>query len=169
MNALVYQQAIDHFVSSARVYCSIIEQAPQLAPHQLAEQCALALADLYRHALRLPAVEPCDEAYSSPMLTVPIAAQSALAGLGMVPRDSEDDYGFDGLHSILLSDDLSDIYLELMRGITTYDEGTDCAGRDAVWEWKVSFDLHWREHLVHALYMLDRILREHILPGELGA
>jgi hypothetical protein len=40
--------------------------------------------------------------------------------------------------------------------------------RDAVWEWKFSFEVHWRKHLMHALYSLDRILREDLLSQEPG-
>lgn len=169
MNDLERQAAIDNFVSSAHAYCSIIERAPQVAPYQLAEQCAFALATLYSHTLRLPAVEPCDETHEAATVIISPTVQSALAGLGRLPHEDDDELVADALNNSLLADDLSDIYIELMRGLSIYNTGTRCAARDAIWEWKFSFEVHWREHLVHALYMLDHILREHVLPEEPGA
>lgn len=168
MNTPEQQQIIDSFVAGAREYCGIIERAAYLAQNQLAEQCAIALADLYSHALKLPEVEPCDVRYQSESVQIPFNSQHALASLALQPREHDPEHMADTLNNLLLTDDLSDIYIELKRGLRAYHSGDGCAMSDAVWEWKFSFETHWREHLVHALYVLDRALRENVLPEEPG-
>jgi hypothetical protein len=163
---LEHQTSIDHFVASARAYCALIERAAALTTHQFAEEGALALADLYGHALRLPSVEPCSQEYERQAIFLPHSVGSVLAELSISEGDNE--YTFDSVNSVMIADDLNDIYAELLRNLHVYDEGTDCSRRDAVWEWKFGFETHWREHLMHALYALDRILREDMLPLEPG-
>jgi hypothetical protein len=123
-------------------------------PHQLAQQIALALADLYSHAPE--------------RVELPSAIQLALARLSILPPENgtESEYMGDTLNSVLLTDDLSDIYRDLKSALAFYESSDECAKLNAVWEWKLGFETHWREHLVHALYILDRVLRETVLPEE---
>jgi hypothetical protein len=168
MTAVESSEAISNFVVSARAYCAIIEGAAGTAPYQLAEQSVIALADLYSHALRLPEVEPCEESPLIHRVELPPMVQPALARLGASPSEdrAEDESVWDALNSVLLTDDFADIYSELKGALALYDSGDDCTKANAVWEWKFSFETHWREHLVHALYVLDRMLRENTLPEE---
>lgn len=47
----------------------------------------------------------------------------------------------------MLSDDLSDIYRDLKDGLVLYKKGKIT---EAVWEWKLHFDIHWGAHLTGA-------------------
>ena len=165
MKAVDHSEAVSKFIVSARAYCAIVEQAAGVAPHLLAEEFAIALADLYSHALRLPELAPCEESTLIERGEVPPAVQQALARLGFSSSENtaEDEY----LNSLSLTDDLADIYGELKGALDFYESSDSCVQANAVWEIKFGFEVHWREHLVHALYVLDRVLRENTLPEEL--
>jgi hypothetical protein len=168
MKTVEHRDVVSNFVASVRTYCVTVEHATDLLPHQLAQQIAIALADLYSHALQLPDIEPCEEYIQPERVELPSAIQSALARLSILPPENgtESEYMGDTLNSVLLTDDLGDIYRDLKSALSPYDSGNDCAQSNAVWEWKFSFETHWREHLVHALYTLDRLLRQNMLPEE---
>ncbi len=53
-----------------------------------------------------------------------------------------------------LIDDLTDIVNDLQYGILEYETGKI---GNAVFEWKLSFDSHWGQHLVDALRVLHAI------------
>ncbi|MDM7922177.1 MAG: DUF5063 domain-containing protein [Pyrinomonadaceae bacterium] len=46
-----------------------------------------------------------------------------------------------------LSDDLTDIYRDLARGLLLFDQGRFV---EADWEWRINFDIHWGAHLTGA-------------------
>ncbi|MBR7747363.1 DUF5063 domain-containing protein [Undibacterium baiyunense] len=50
-----------------------------------------------------------------------------------------------------LADDLADIYRDLKAGFWLYDRGHV---KEAVWEWRQSFQTHWGRHATGALYAL---------------
>jgi hypothetical protein len=54
----------------------------------------------------------------------------------------------------LLSDDVSDVYRDLRRGLHAWDDGHY---GDAVWEWRFSFETHWGNHATAAIRVLHRI------------
>ncbi len=47
----------------------------------------------------------------------------------------------------LVSDDLSDVYRDLRKGLILYDQGMFA---EAFWEWRLLFQIHWGNHLVGA-------------------
>ncbi|WP_367281435.1 DUF5063 domain-containing protein [Planococcus shixiaomingii] len=51
----------------------------------------------------------------------------------------------------LLSDDVSDIYLDIMRGLLLYKQGDYT---EAVWQWKFNFNIHWGKHATSAIHAL---------------
>ena len=53
-----------------------------------------------------------------------------------------------------LIDDLSDIYNEIQAGICMYECGKN---EDAIWQWKWSFENHWKYHATDAIRALSRI------------
>jgi hypothetical protein len=60
----------------------------------------------------------------------------------------------------LLSDDLSDIYLDLANGAELWAAG---ARDEAVWEWRVGFESHWGEHATGALRAIRTLASVHAL------
>jgi len=54
-----------------------------------------------------------------------------------------------------LPDDLSDIYIDIFRGLALYDAGEIHA---AQWEWKFHFDIYWGEHATSAIRALHSYL-----------
>ncbi len=65
-----------------------------------------------------------------------------------------DPFTRDGLVVGSLTDDLSDTYADLQKGLALLDRGEP---EGAVWSWRFSFDAHWGDHLVDALRMLRRV------------
>ncbi len=57
-----------------------------------------------------------------------------------------------------LSDDALDIYMDLRRGLSAYDQGREAS---AVWHWRFHFEIHWGDHAVDALRALLRACRLH--------
>ncbi|MCE4557500.1 DUF5063 domain-containing protein [Roseateles cellulosilyticus] len=47
-----------------------------------------------------------------------------------------------------VADDLLDIYLDLRRGLLTFERGED---QKALWHWSFSHRIHWGRHCVGAL------------------
>lgn len=54
-----------------------------------------------------------------------------------------------------LSDDLSDIYRDLRRGLEWFDRE---APHDAAWEWRFTFESHWGNHATDAVRALHRLV-----------
>jgi len=50
-----------------------------------------------------------------------------------------------------LADDLADIYRDIKAGLWLYDQGHV---KEALWEWRQSFQTHWGRHATGALYAL---------------
>jgi hypothetical protein len=50
-----------------------------------------------------------------------------------------------------LADDLADIYRDLKEGLSLYDLGHR---KEAVWDWKSNFYMHWGRHASSALHAL---------------
>ncbi|MFX3619084.1 MAG: DUF5063 domain-containing protein [Sporolactobacillus sp.] len=53
-----------------------------------------------------------------------------------------------------LSDDLSDIYIELKKGLQIYQKDK----AEALWYWKFGFDSHWGFHAIDALRALHYVI-----------
>lgn len=60
----------------------------------------------------------------------------------------------------MLSDELSDIYVDLKPALLKYDPGDEMNQRLAIWDWKFTLQIHWGHHLVDALRPIHRLLYE---------
>lgn len=59
-----------------------------------------------------------------------------------------------------LADDLASVHRELWDGLRLWDAGRR---RDAVWEWRFSFEAHWSEHATSALRAIRTLAFAHDL------
>lgn len=64
-----------------------------------------------------------------------------------------------------LSDDLADIYRDVVTGLRAYEAGRRA---QAVWEWGFNLRAHWGEHATSAIRALHCWLAEHA-PDRLAA
>jgi hypothetical protein len=56
-----------------------------------------------------------------------------------------------------LTDDVRDIYSDVMRRLRSYDN-PDCSWEPAVWEWRFRLQHHWSDHALDALRALQRAM-----------
>jgi hypothetical protein len=54
-----------------------------------------------------------------------------------------------------LSDDISDIYQDVKRGIILYEQKDQT---QAIWQWKFHFEIHWGNHAVDAVRALHSVI-----------
>jgi hypothetical protein len=121
------------------------------------------LVGLVAAALRLPTVEPeTNSASDSP----PGLDEDARSVAALVQKlvGTHDRYWevFDPRqeeHPLVgsLTDDVSEIYRDLRRGIHQVDVGRP---NDALWEWRFSFETHWGNHATDAIRVLHRIVSD---------
>jgi hypothetical protein len=64
-----------------------------------------------------------------------------------------------------LSDDLADIYSDLLVPLRWWDRGDDAARTQALWQWKFNITGHCGDHLVDALRPIHRLVFNHMDPN----
>lgn len=58
-----------------------------------------------------------------------------------------------------LTDDLGDIYKDLKTFLTEFEKDDDDVKQNALWQLKWSFDNHWNDHCMDAIYALHHFLK----------
>lgn len=158
---------IDQFVELVREYLALIDGLPGIAPREFLLDCAILLPQIYSLSHQLPDVELPDDDSSEEReeeVESPMGKISNLLGdydLYSIVFDPITDA--DALKTTL-SDDLSDIYADLKRGLIKYDIG-DKQDRDvAIWEWKFHMQIHWGQHAVGVLRPIHSLVYDHLDP-----
>jgi len=146
------------FAEVARRYCEMCDQGNVSEDSQAAMRDFLSvLASLCATAARLPDVEPSDRA----------DVERPARPVRLPSFDGHDEYRecFNPIDmeaqpvTATLSDDLGDIYVEVKHGLCMLERGTEDDVRDALWNWRFSFESHWGEHATGALRALYWLLR----------
>lgn len=147
-------EELTSFVEAARAYCQFVRDADDYAPASRLKIAAQRLATLFATSLSLPDVRPAAETPE------PSVDRPRWTGF-----DSHETYWEidDPLEleagSVVcgsLSDDILDIYSDVAGGLALFDDGHV---RDAVWHWRFTRDVHWGDHAVDALRVLQRAIR----------
>lgn len=142
---------IESFSAIARRYCHLVETAHHLPLEQRLTSFTEALVELYLRALSLPEVEPTER-------DVPGERQQLLEWPGFAQFEGYwelfDPYELDEPVAASLTDDLLDIYHDLLPGLGLINAGRPEDIADAVWAWRFTFSIHWGNHLVDALRAL---------------
>jgi hypothetical protein len=73
-----------------------------------------------------------------------------------------DPYGSADPVEASLSDDLTDIYIDLDRGLRRWDDAGDAVRRAIVWEWRFSYESHWGRHAIGAMGAIHALLYVHL-------
>ena len=160
------------FRDVAAEFLACIDAAADRGADQTMRAAAAILASLYSAACGLPLVEPGDEDASDG--TESDGTYDALyrrlgdAGVGGYYWDIAPFLGDAPGDQVVgdLADDLVDIYLDLRRGFAILDVGGPI--RDAVWEWRFSFEVHWGKHTADALRGIPRPSERRARRGEPG-
>jgi hypothetical protein len=156
-----HSEPVENFVTAARTFENWVLNGSETGAAAARRLLALIL-EVYQRALALPAialesedVESCvtheewQEIFKK-SARLPIDFYGHIFDPLQVPPEEA------GVGS--LSDDVADIYRDLVKGLRLYDRGK---ANDAVWEWKFSFESHWGRHAVSAIYALHCWLAAH--------
>jgi hypothetical protein len=150
----VDDQSGKRFEALARQACSDLEAGALDAQGVLKM-----LNSLVGAALSFPEVEPSDQEYADPH---DLGAACRTVSQNVVHMVKTDLYWevFDPRHEESpvagsLTDDLTDIYRDLRRGLAIADSGSMI---DAVWEWRYNYEIHWGNHATDAIRVLHRII-----------
>jgi Domain of unknown function (DUF5063) len=150
-----YSLTIAEFTGISREYCRWCEEPRSSDPRQLQHQALRLLARLYAAALELPDVDVSDEDDAPDLPDVD--SRSVLGSFKDLPFqyyreifdpvvDKEDEAVVGDL-----ADDLTDIYIDLKRGLALMDRGFEPR---AVFEWRCTFGFHWGRHATSAMRAL---------------
>jgi hypothetical protein len=139
----------EDFAVRARAFLEFVNRAGTLALPDRLLAVRSQLVDVYTAALSLPLVELAEDVDAQ---TSPIPPR--------LDFGEHDEYWevFDPYieaEALIgsLSDDVSDVYADLARGLVLWTAGKRDA---AVWEWRFAFDTHWGDHAIDALRALHR-------------
>lgn len=158
------RESLSEFVKQAEAYCELIQCCPNIDKAEFVRRCTRALASLYSAALCLP-VDTIDEWPLLPSKynvtqnlyrSVETVISSVLAEENTY-WEVYNPYEPSEVLTTTLSDDLSDIYGELLPGLALFKKNRTRTTRMAVTDWTSGFKNHWGDHLVDALRSLHRL------------
>lgn len=133
---------------SAVNYCSLVESFNSAETQNKLKTLLVSLLDLYTKALYLPEIEPENDYLNDLEILIPKIEFNEFDQYWEVfnPYSLEEPVGAS------LSDDISDIYQDIKRGILLYEQKEKI---QAIWQWKFHFDIHWGNHTVDAVRALN--------------
>ncbi len=151
---------LEDFVALIREYQALVDNAASRTAHAFLSSCASLLPRLYAAAFELPDVEPnteeLDESVESPMRKLgALLGRIDLYWEVFDPCVEEKE----SLVCGLLSDDLADIYLDLVSPLAAFEAGRV---NDAVWAWKFNLRAHYGAHIVSAMRAIHQLVLDHM-------
>ncbi|SRR5260221_10095763 len=168
--ALAKQETVRRFAEEAEIFCTLLESSQDYTPNQFVAQIAQSIAGLYRAALMLPDVEVSDEDTVdsiSELIRAEIYRKiDLMLGRFNIYQEMFDPFDLSDSASPVMpsiADDLTDIYLDVKKGVDTFNSGLDEDVNRAIWQWKFTFRIHWGYHLVGALRAVHRILANNLI------
>lgn len=145
---------IHAFASSAQTYCAVIDACESYSSSVFLLKLAEALAAMYKDGFALLDVEPASSEHG-PRLTPDEWSQifGSVHEKLKVAVQYYKDHGTDEeyLATIMLPDDIADLYQDINAGLNVFKRGSDDDMRDAAWEWRFGFMGHYGRHMVNAI------------------
>ena len=162
---IVYSKNVIEFVTVAKEFCSFLENADRIIRSDFINKSQKILSLLYLKASLLPATDPVLDEGNEKFVTEAewdLIHSKVLRKLGQYdqyievfdPRMQENGDPFQAS----LSENLADIYQDLMDFLSLYRIGNTDIMNDALWECRLSFEQYWGQGLVNALGALNRII-----------
>lgn len=165
----IQDEAVSHFAKSAQEFCSLLEKSASVSDREFVQQAAYLLATLYAAGLSLPTLDNEPEEQQASIEDTSFEHTSEIErqtgqklGKHNLYWEFFDPYDQSSPLTNTLSDDLSDIYGDIKRGLIAYQKGTARSVSAAVWEWKDQFNFHWGDHAVDALRAIHRIVSPYL-------
>ncbi len=164
------QEGVNQFADVAAQFCRFIDHRREFGAGAFVRECARLLSTLYSLAIELPEVSVGSTETLPPVISHETAVEIA--------RDVGTKLGDYNVYWLVfdpfevaepvagaLSDDLTDIYKDLLEGLSAFQAGSDEHRLEAIWHWRFGFEVHWGRHLVAALGSLHSILAGHLVDG----
>ncbi|WP_298734898.1 DUF5063 domain-containing protein [uncultured Chitinophaga sp.] len=155
------QNSIDvfNFITAATSYCAYIENYQTQNDKEFLSVIQAKLLALYQAAHKLPDTYPQDYIELQKDIdhvtlerTISFIAERLMDNRYYLhlfnPADESDK---DICYGDLL-DDIGDIYKDLKRSLLIFGLGADAAKESAIWEFKFTFNHHWGDHCINAIY-----------------
>jgi hypothetical protein len=148
----------ERLVDLAETYCRLIDRRGRLSTEEFLNSVQQLLPDLYATAIALRKGKRSNAEYpesEDPDQPIWVDLRERF-GPWDVHWDVFHPYQVDPTDPMAgsLADDLSGIYRDLQRGLAIWSLGTPKARRDAIWEWRFTFEIHWGRHVLVALRAL---------------
>ena len=142
----------DEFVVAAGRFIRFVDDSDALAREAFVREIQPIVLDVYAAGIVLEHDYSGDELEPSERMT-------ADEWWSLYRRLQRQLGNFDSIVDGSLSDDIADIYRDLIAGFVPFDSGD--VG-EAVWEWRFGFDSHWGRHAAHAVYALHVLRSEYL-------
>ena len=154
-------EPLTDFSSTVQDFCSWVESTPASEIDE-AKRALKLLAALYHQALNLSAPDTEEDIEAERISDD--AWKKAYKRFGALPfnyyvsvfNPSEIDEEKSQTMGDL-ADDLADIYRDLKAGLHLFNKGYT---REAAWEWKLHFNIHWGRHATSALHALHSYIAD---------
>lgn len=161
-------EGVHEFADVVGQFCRFIDHRQEFGAGAFVRERAHLLSSLYLLALELPHVSTgSTEALTS---VISQEARSKIAGeIGVKFGDYNlswlifDPFEVTGPVAGELRHDLTDIYQDLLEGLSAFRTGSEEQRREAIWHWRFSFEVHWGRHLVAALRPIQTIIAGHLV------
>ena len=114
---------------------------------------------IYAAGLVLPDVEPESERVDARTTESPLRRLGALLGRYDSYLEIYDPYEEGEPVHGLISDDLADVYLDLVEPLAAFESGRV---QDAVWSWRFNIRGHCGDHIVDAMRAIHRLIHLHM-------
>ena len=163
-------QPLEEFAAAARAYCAFIDALTEDRPRDLYSSLELLLAQLHVAVLQIDADPDAPDAESRDMTHKQwkVLAQrledltadetNRLYDMHIESwKTTKHDDNYCAVRASMLWDDLADIYRDLSNGLRHWEINTHNARREASWEWRTNYEIHWGTHLARAMQTIHEI------------
>jgi len=153
---------IEAFVALVREYRAVVDSADDRAPHALPRRCALLLPRIYAAGLTLPDADPETESVDARTIESPIRRLGAILGRYDSYLEIFDPYEEGEPVQGLISDDLADVYLDLVEPLEAFESRRVW---DAVCSCTFSIRGHCGDHIVDTMRTVHRLIHVRMPEG----
>jgi len=155
------EESAADFVSLVRRYVAVIDNADDsTAVVDLLSASATLLPQIYAAGQGLPDVEPeSGPSRHWPQVERPEKKLESILANENLYFEIFDPFDKKSQVSTTLSNDLSDVYLDLKHPLMTFDDGHIA---EAIWQWKLNLQHHCGDHLVGAMKPIHWLIKKHL-------
>lgn len=150
----------ENIIGLIEQYVETVEKISTYSAHGFLSKCAILLPQIYSLGMAMSDSDIEDKDIDIEIIS-PLSNISALLGKYDFYHEVYEPSLEEEVVGGLLSDDLSDVFLDLKRSLVNYQRGNK---KDAIWQIKFDLTSHAGHHLVDALRVIHRLINDHMDP-----